>query len=47
MSDREWFFAIVLGICILHDLYSYIFYDKIQKRIYKRTVEDLNWNREK
>jgi len=44
MSDQEWFFAILLGIWILKDLYSFIFQDKIQERIYKRTVEDTSWN---
>jgi hypothetical protein len=47
MSDKEWFFAVVLSLSVLHDLYSYIFQDKIQERIYRRTVEDINWNREK
>jgi len=44
MSDRELFFAVLLGIFILRDFYSYIFRDKIEERIYKRTVEDTSWN---
>jgi len=44
MSDREWFFAILLGIWVLKDLYSFIFRDKIEEKIYKRTVSDTSWN---
>lgn len=44
MDAKEWFFAILLGLWILHDLYSFICHDKIMERAYKRTVEDTSWN---
>jgi len=44
MNEREWFFAVLLGLWISYDLYSFIFHDKIMERRYKKTVEDTNWN---
>ena len=44
MDSSAWFLAILLGLCILPDLYSFICHDKMMGRIYKKTVEDTNWN---
>jgi len=44
MSDKEWFFGILLFLWVSYDLYCFIFQDKIREKIYKRTVEDTNWN---
>ena len=44
MSSQEWFFAILLGLWIMKDLYEFIFRKQIDERIYRRTVEDTSWN---
>ncbi len=45
MSFIDYSFAAFLSALIMYDLYSFIFRDRIEKEIYRRTVEDVNWNR--
>ena len=47
MSQAEWLLLIILGYLILSDLYSFVFRDRIEKKIYQKTVEDVSWNKDR
>ena len=46
MTWQEWGMLIGFVLLMGHDLYCFIFRKKIEDRSYRRTVEDVNWNRD-
>lgn len=44
-SPGEWFCAILLVVLVLENAYEFFFWNRIAERHYKRTSEDVKWNR--